>query len=112
MKKKIILIFAFALCLFCLLSLCACFGGSKSDKQPGSGGASADHVHKWDEVSRVKATCKKEGKITYACPCGAQKNETLPADPQNHESTQTETTPAGCLTAGLEKVVCKAAGQR
>ena len=56
MKKKIILIFAFALCLFCLLSLCACFGGSKSDKQPGSGGASADHVHKWDEVSRVKGT--------------------------------------------------------
>lgn len=110
MKKKIILIFAFALCLFCLLSLCACFGGSKSDKQPGSGGASADHVHKWDEVSRVKGTCKKEGKITYACPCGAQKNETLPADPQNHESTQTETTPAGCLTAGLEKVVCKACG--
>ena len=35
--------------------------------------------HNWKEVSRINATCGKEGSITYNCSCGATKTETIKA---------------------------------
>lgn len=45
--------------------------------------------HNWKEVSRINATCGKEGSITYNCSCGATKTETIPATGKHNFSGAT-----------------------
>ena len=70
--------------------------------------------HKWEEATRVDATCGKDGKVTYACAnCDETKEEVLPATGK-HTFVEGETIDATCTEnakVGQVCSVCGAAGE-
>ena len=70
--------------------------------------------HKWEEATRVDATCGKDGKVTYVCAnCDETKEEVLPATGK-HTFVEGETIDATCTEnakVGQVCSVCGAAGE-
>ena len=70
-------------------------------------GAKADEsVHAYTtEISRVEATCEKDGKYTLKCDCGATKDVVISATGHT-ESTWIIDTEATCTTNGSKHIEC------
>ena len=125
MKKLLLymLVFAMSLALF------AC--GGTSDETTG-GNADPDHVHTWEEIVELEATCTTPGKKIIKCACGeVQGEEELPVGAHNatmasctedavctvcgtvlaekygHTLSGGIVTKATCTTEGIESGVCQ-----
>ena len=67
------------------------------------------HTHNFKKTV-VPPTCKENGYTLYTCDCGyAYKTDYRPMGPHNFEIA--ETTPATCVEAGREKLVCATCGE-
>ena len=86
----------------------------KTEHSPDSNGRCMhcdQHVHSWQESSRVESTCAVAGKIVYACTCGETKEEDLPLDADNHESMEeTAKTNPTCKELGTQTFTCSGCG--
>ena len=75
--------------------------GATIDKLP------EQHQHSYKEVSRVEATCTKDGYVEYACECGDSYKETLAATGHNYV---TDVKDATCEEAGAKTETCTKCG--
>ena len=64
------------------------------------------HTHKWEEVSRVEATCTEAALIKYKCSiCDKEKEETS-GEPLGHKWTENGVTDATCTSPRIVSYLC------
>ena len=63
------------------------------------------HVHDYEEISRIEATCTTYGEVVYTCVCGETKRELL--EPTQHDYVITETIDATCTADGYIYFECQ-----